>query len=92
MEQNDYKFLTSIADRLTKTYVESKFGERVIAVLVDDALSSFQVIRLRRWFPPFLQIAIRTELASLFGKRGMSLLLYFPNDVQSIKPDRRSRE
>ena len=47
-------------------YIQAEFWERIISVLVNNALGPLQIIFLGRRFPPFGQIAIGAELTSLY--------------------------
>lgn len=62
---------------LELVYLEAELGERIVAVLVDDALGAFEVLLLRGRFPPLGQVAVRSELATLFHSRIESELFFF---------------
>lgn len=46
-------------------YVQAELRERIVAILVNDALSAFQIVFLGWWLPPFGQIAVGSKLTSL---------------------------
>ena len=68
-----------LALRVDSVDVEFEFGERVIAVLVNDALGPVQILFLGLGFPPISQIAIGSELATLV----VESVCYFVSDDPS---------
>jgi len=74
-----------LALRIDAVDVELEFGERVIAVLVNDALGSVQILFLGLGFPPISQIAVGSELATLVVESVCDFVADDPSDGRVIQ-------